>query len=139
MLEIFQKFINLLTTDATLNTLVEPTSIYTGPVDIVIEDQNSLAAYPIIVLTQVSEVSRTVPAVRDTMVQLDIWSISNQLELENIYERIIEILNYQISNESTAHIFWQRLGNAVDLNERERRLWHRSCTFVVWSIKPNPL
>lgn len=137
MLEVFQKFVSLLTNDPTLNDLVPPTSIYTGPVDIVVEKQDTLP-YPVIVLSQASEVSRSVPPSRDTMVQLDIWSRNDQLELENIYEQIIEILNYQINNQGTAHIFWQRLGSAVDLNERDRRLWHRSCTFMVWSIKPNP-
>lgn len=137
MLEIFEKFVSLLTTDPTLNALVPPTSIYTGPIDIVVEKQDTLP-YPVIVLSQASETSRSIPPSRDTMIQLDIWSRNDQLELENIYEQIIEILNYQISNQGTAHIFWQRLGNAVDLNERDRRLWHRSCTFTVWSIKPNP-
>lgn len=137
MLEIFEKFISLLTSNPTLNAIVPATSIYTGPVDIVIEKQNTLP-YPVIVLTLASETSRSNPPVRDTMIQLDIWSRNSQLELENIYEQIITILNYQISNQTPAHIFWQRLGNAVDLNERDRRLWHRSCTFTVWSIKPNP-
>ena len=135
MLEIFQSLISILTNDATLNAIVLPESILTGPVDITMESQSSLT-YPMIVLSLVSEVSRSVPSnTRDTHIQLDIWSRNSQLEIETIYERIIELLNYQSGNEGTAHLFWQRLGGAVDMFESERRIWHRPVTFVFWSIK----
>jgi hypothetical protein len=135
MLEIDQSIINLLTTDPTLNAIVPATSIFTGPVDQTMESQASLT-YPIIVLSQVSEVSRSVPlSTRDTNVQIDIWSRNSQLEIETIYERIIELLNYQSGNQGTAHLFWQRLGGAVDLFESDRRVWHRSSSYTIWSIK----
>lgn len=136
MLEIFQKLIATLTGDSTLTGLVPATSILTGPVDMLQESQKSLL-FPSIILSQVSEVSRTVPSnTRDTHVQLDIWSRNSQLEIENIYEQVVLLLNYLSGDQSTAHIFWQRLGGAVDMFEGDRRVWHRSCTFVVWSVKP---
>lgn len=135
MLEIFQNFITTLQSNAPLGVLVASKNITSGPVDITMEKQKELR-YPSIVLSQVSEVSRSVPPVRDTQVQLDIWSRNSQFELENIYEAVVKALNYQSGNQSTAHIFWQRLAGAVDMYESERRLWHRACTFVVWSIKP---
>jgi hypothetical protein len=135
MLEIFQKLVGILTTDTTLNAIVPATSIFTGPVDQTMEAQTELL-YPSIVLSQVSEVSRSVPSnTRDTQVQVDIWSRNSQMEIENIYERIIEILNYQSGDESTAHIFWQRLNGATDQFESDRRIWHRSSSFLVWSVK----
>ena len=117
-------------------TSIVGTNIFTGPVDITMETQSELL-YPSIVLSQVSEAVRTVPQnARDTTIQLDIWSRNSQLEIENIYEAVLAALNYQSGDQSTAHIFWQRLGGAVDLFESDRRVWHRSCTFTIWSIKP---
>lgn len=136
MLEIFQKMITLLTGDSTLTAIVPSASITVGPVDITMEKQSELR-YPSIVLSQVSEAVRTVPQnARDTQVQLDIWSRKSQLEVETIYERVLELINYQSGDQSTAHVFWQRLGGAVDLFEQDRRVWHRACTFQVWSMKP---
>lgn len=136
MLEIFQSFISILTGNATLTATVPVANILTGPADIIQEKASTLLA-PAIILSQVSEVMRSVPLnTRDTMVQLDIFSRNSQLELETIYEQVLTLLNYDSGNQGTAHIFWQRLGGAVDQFETDRRVWHRSCTFTVWSIKP---
>lgn len=131
-----QKMVGVLTADAGVIALCPAANIMVGPVDITMETQADLL-YPSINLTQVSEVSRTVPLnTRDTQVQIDIWSRTSQLQLEQIYEAMINALNYDNGNQGSAHIFWQRLGGAVDLHESDRRVWHRACTFVVWSIKP---
>lgn len=136
MLEIFQKLVSVLTADATLTTIVPVNRFFTGPPDITQELQSETSP-PIVVLFQVSEAVRTVPVnARDTVVQLDIWSRNSQLELENIYERILTLLNYLSADQSTAHIFWQVLRGAVDQFESDRRIWHRSCTFTIWSSKP---
>lgn len=135
MLEILQYIIATLTGDATLTAIVASTSIFTGPVDQTMETQASLI-YPMITISIVGEVQRSNPLnTRDTRVQIDIWSRNSQLELENAYEAVIAALAYQTANESTAHIFWSRLGGAVDQYEADRRLWHRSCDFSFWSLK----
>lgn len=134
MLQIFEKVIALLTGSSAVTTIVG-NNIFTGPVDITMEKQSSLL-YPQILLSLVSEAVRTVPQnARDTTVQLDIFSRNSQMEIENIYEAVLTALNYQSGDENTAHIFWQRLGGAVDLFESDRRMWHRSCTFTVWAIE----
>jgi hypothetical protein len=136
MLEIFTKILGILTADATLTAIVPAANMFTGSVDVTMEKQNELL-YPSIVLSQVSEIFRSIPMnARDTQIQLDIWSRNSQLEVETIYERILVLLNYVSGDQSTAHIFWQRLGGAVDQFETDRRVWHRACTFQVWSIKP---
>lgn len=134
MREIFEATIATLKANSGVTTLVKPGNISAGPLDVVMEKQTDLR-YPSIITTQVSEVSRSVPQVRDTNLQVDIWSRTSQLELENIYEAVLSALNYQSGDQGTAHIFWQRLGGAVDVLETDRRTWHRSCTFVFWSIK----
>ncbi len=136
MLEIFQEFISILVNDATITTIVPKKNILTGPADIIQEKAENLLE-PSIILSQVSEAVRTVPLdARDTQVQLDILSRVSQLQMENIYEAVLNALNYVSQNQGSAHIFWQRLGGAVDLFETDRRVWRRSLTFTVWAIKP---
>lgn len=136
MLEIEEEFVAILTANSTITTIVPVANILTGPADIVQEKQATLLE-PSIMLFQVSEAMRSVPLnTRDTQLQLDILSRNSQLELENIYEAVLLALNYQILNQNTAHIFWQRLSGAVDIIETERRIWRRSLTFLAWSTKP---
>lgn len=136
MLEILQNIISILTTDATLNAIVPVANIFTGVVDVVQEDIPSLLT-PAINISVSSETTRSVPTyTRDTTIQLDIWSRNNQLEVLTIYERVLHLLEYNSGNQSSAHIFWMKMNGAVDLNESDRRVWHRSCTVVAWSNKP---
>lgn len=136
MLEILQWINAQLIADTTLTAIVPVANIFTGPVDVLIESQPELHM-PMIVVSVVAEAQRTVPqGARDTSVQIDIWSRVSQLELEQIYEEIISLLSFQIANQSTAHIFWDRLGGAVDMFEQDRRIWHKAVTFTFWSIKP---
>jgi hypothetical protein len=136
MLEILQWLIAQMTGDATLTAIVPVANIFTGPVDVLVESQNELLM-PSIIISGVSEVQRTVPqGARDTQVQVDIWSRNSQLEIENIYEEILNLLSFQIANQGSAHIFWDRLGGSVDMFETDRRIWHRAVTMTFWSIKP---
>ena len=135
MLEILQKFVTVLKNDATLTAIVPANNIMVGPVDIVMEKQAELL-YPSINLSIISEVQRSIPTgARDTQVSIDIWSRNSQLEAENIYERVIALLQYMIADQGSAHIFWDRLGGAVDLFETDRRVWHKATTFTTWSMK----
>lgn len=138
MLEILQLIVNTLIDDSVLTDLCPAANIFVGQVDVTEESQASLL-YPQIQLSLASEVSRTVPLnARDTIIQIDIWSRQNQLEVVNIYEQIINDLNYLSGNQSTAHIFWERLGSALDLDEGagDRRFWRRTMSFRVWAMKP---
>jgi hypothetical protein len=136
MLEILEAFLAKLTTDVALTALVNPKNMYAGPVDIAFDKQKDLP-YPAIIVWPVSEASRTVPMnVRDTTIQVDIWSRNSQLELENVYEAMLLALNYQSGDQGTAHVFWQRLNSATDMFESDRRIWHKATSWTVWSIKP---
>lgn len=132
MKELLQKIISILVTDSTLTAIVPATQIFVGPVDIASEKQSELL-FPQINVHIISEAQRTVPKnVRDTMVQIDIWSRNNLLETVDIYERIITLLEYQTTDQSTGHIFWERLGGSVDQYESDRRIFHRSMTLQCW-------
>ncbi len=126
------KILNTLTADSTLTAIVPAASITVGPVDITQETQAQLMM-PSINIFQVSEVGQTVPKdVRQTVLQIDIWSRNSQLELETIYERVVTLLNYLSGDQSSSHIFWTRLDNAPDLYEADRRIWHRPASFRIW-------
>ncbi len=135
MLEILQSVVSVLIGDTNLTNLVPAANIMVGPVDIVTETQAGLLQ-PQVNIHVVSEVSRSVPLnTRDTLVQVDIWSRNSQLEVENIYERIIQLLNYTSPTSGSAKIFWERLGGAVDQYESDRRIWHKSVTYNIWAQK----
>jgi hypothetical protein len=137
MLEILQNLIGILTADATLTSIVPANNIFTGPVDVVMQKQADLL-YPQINLHIISEAQRSNPlGARDTQVGIEIFSRNSQLELENIYERIVTLLSYETADQDTAHIFWTRLGGAVDIIETDRRFWHRAVTYSAWALKPN--
>lgn len=135
MLEILESIIAVLTGDSTLTAIVPANNIMTGRVDIVTETQAGLLQ-PQINIHVASEVSRSVPLnTRDTLIQIDIWSRNSQLEVENIYERVITLLNYTSPTQGGAKIFWERLGGAVDQYESDRGIWHRAVTYNVWAQK----
>lgn len=137
MKQLIEKIIALLIADGILTAIVPATNILTGPVDVVTEKQSELLL-PQINVHVISESQRTVPKnVRDTMVQIDIWSRNSFLETVNIYERIITLLEYQTIDKDTAHIFWDRLGSAVDQYESDRRIFHRAMTFQCWVMLGN--
>ena len=138
MLELLQNIIFLLTNDAVLTAIVPKQNILTGPADILQQSQSTLLT-PAIILSLVSEAVRTVPInTRDTQIQLDVISRNSQLELEQIYEEVLNVLNYAYGSKSgNTHLYWERLSGAVDMNESDRRIWRRVLTFTCWSVKGN--
>ena len=135
-MEILQKLIATLTSNSALTAVVPSSNIFVGPVDIVEEKQNGLYL-PQINVHVISESSRTVPKnVRDSMIQLDIWSRNSQIEVVQVYELLIQALNYSSADQSTAHIYWERLNGTSDDYESDRRIFHRAMTLVVWDQKP---
>jgi hypothetical protein len=129
------KIIAVLIADSTLTSIVPSKNIMAGPVDITV-GLNSDTLMPQINIFTISEMSNTVPLnTRETSIQLDIWSRNGQLEVVNVYERILTLLNYLSADQGSAHIFWEKMGSAVDLYESDRRIFHRACTFRIWGFK----
>jgi hypothetical protein len=137
MLELLENLVSILTNDATLNAIVPVSNVFTGPVDFITESQ-AMLLFPQIQLSVVSEITRSVPTnTRDTLVQISIFSRNSQLEVLNIYERILSLLEYSNTTiDATAVIFWQKVSSATDLYESDRRIWHRAVTVQAWSQKP---
>jgi hypothetical protein len=141
MLNINQNLVNQLKNDSTLATLMGVTvpnlRIFSGAVDIVKQLQNELG-FPMIEMHTISESVRTVPLnTKDTMVQLDIWSRVSELQVQQIYERVMTLLNFQqtitTGNVNGTTIEWQRSDGAVEEYSSDIRLWKVSLTLKVWS------
>lgn len=137
MLELLQNIISIFTTDAILNAIVPVANVFTGPVEIVTEAQANLF-YPQINISVISETTRSVPSnARDTLVQVSIFSKNNQMEVINIYERILTLLNYTSTTiDGTAIIWWNKVSGVSDQFESDRRIWHRAVTIQAWEQKP---
>jgi hypothetical protein len=138
MLDILQFMLGKLTGDAALaalmNTDLPITTIYTGPVDLVKQTQASLK-FPLMTLTATSETFRTVPlGARDSRVSVDIWSRNSELEIEQIYERICTLLNFQEGDKNSTWVAWQRGGGLSSQYESDARLWHFTADFITWSV-----
>lgn len=137
MKDILERFIEVLIADSTLATLMGTTTpndfIFVGPVDIQVEQQTDLQV-PQINMRVISEVFNTVPeGTKETRVQVDVWSRKNEIQVAEMYERILVLLNYKIDNKDDTHIFWQRQSGMSELYESDVRLWHYAVDFMVWS------
>lgn len=135
MIDICTKIVSVLKADSTLTATVPANNISVGPLDVTQETAAS-HVMPQINIRPISESVRTVPlTARDTRVQLDIWSKNSELEVQTIYERVIQLLDYLGPyDQGTSHIFWQRLGGASSSYETSNRLWHYSQDFMFWGL-----
>ena len=137
MLNLLTQTVATLVNDTTLATLLSTTTpnkhIFTGRVDIVKEQQNTLG-FPMLVLHSVSESYVTVPRnTKESRVQIDIWGRNNEAEVLAIYERLAVLLNFTTGDTSGTHTFWQRGDGFNESFESDASLWHLSFDIFYWS------
>lgn len=131
MLEVVEYIVNVLTNDSIIQGFVG-TRIFPSGVDITPEVKEN---FPMITFFEVSEITRTVPlGVRESIYQIDIWSISSLLETDQIAERILTILNFTHFNTGfgTRVMRWARQDAGLDMIEGDRRMWHKVLRFRSW-------
>ncbi len=130
MLNVLQFIANTIKNDSTIQGFVGDRVFPTG-VDITPES----TLFPLITFHTVTEITRTVPrGARDSVYQVDAWSILSQLEVENIAERIISLLNFTqfYTGYGTDVLRWNRQDGGTDLYEADRRIWHKTLRFRTW-------
>lgn len=129
MKQIVKYVISTLASDPTIQTYVG-TRVSPQGVDI------SPEVLPCITVFQLDEQSKTVPfREREGLIQIDIWGNISQLQIENISERVLDLLNfaqYQ-SGYSTSLLRWGREESSIDLFETDRRIWHRAIRWRWWA------
>lgn len=68
--------------------------------------------------------------------QIDIYSLDNALETENIYTRLAQLFNFKDSTNETIGgiLWWIRENNVRDTHEtvNSRRIWRKICTYKFW-------
>lgn len=140
MLNLVINIIDTLKNDPTIASFVG-NRVYPQGVDIFPEAtanpaQGTSAAFPLITIHTVSEITRTVPlGERETLMQISVWSRLGQLQVEQISERALTVLNFQQfhTGMGTTVLRWQREDAGVDQYESDRRIWHKAITFRAWA------
>jgi|SRR6185312_14278506 len=119
--------VQTLTADSQLQTLLGASAstmpIFPTDADITPEQ------FPCITYADISDVITWRPqGVHMGRIQLDLWSTTNALETETIYERLGQLLNFQDSTTQTVSgtLWWVRQDGARDFHTPSRRLWHKS-------------
>jgi len=125
MIELKKYVYNLLTGDSTLQGLV--TNIYPSGVD-------AIESYPAVTIETSSSKTSTYPTkLRIVDLKLSIWSNNNMEEVENIYQRMWELLNYvQANTPMSDKIFWSLETNATDSIDNDRRIWSKHFFVKFW-------
>ena|SRR5260221_506443 len=68
--------------------------------------------------------------------QLDILSTLDDLQVEQIYTRVAQLLNFKDSTTQTIPnngiLWWMREQNTRDFHETGRRLWRKAIVLKIW-------
>lgn len=66
--------------------------------------------------------------------QIDIYSLLNQMEVENIYTRLAQLFNFKDSTTQTltGTLWWIREQAVKDVHESERRMWRKTVNYKFW-------
>jgi len=66
--------------------------------------------------------------------QVDIYSIKNSLEVENIHTRLAQLINFKDSTTQTitGTLWWIRENMVRDMHEPGRRLWRKMVSLKLW-------
>jgi hypothetical protein len=69
------------------------------------------------------------------LMQLNIWSTLNDLEIEEIHERLGQIFNFKDSTTETISgtLWWVREESIRDMSNPSRRLWRKICDLKFWA------
>jgi hypothetical protein len=129
MLAVYENVINTIKNDSIIQSFVSD-RVYPEGVDINPE------VLPMVTVHHISEIVHTVPR-NDRMIQMQvsIWSKLSELEVEQIAERVEDLLNFQTfdTGYGSAIQRWQRMDTGADLFESDRRIWHKALTFRIWA------
>ena len=133
MLAFKEWLVNTLVNDPTLQSYLTDQNghINVFPVDIDVQPEQ----FPCIIFQDAGiQVLSRPQGMHVGSIQLDIYSLNNSLEMEQIYDRVAQLLNFKDSTtESLTGTLWWIRENAVrDIHDSERRLWRKTVDFKIW-------
>jgi len=131
--------VNRVTTDATIQSLLGASSASDVPffpldIDITPED------FPCITYSTITNTVWSRPqGIHEGTIQIDVWSKTNALEVENLYERLDYLLNFKDSTTQsiTGTMWWIREQMERDMHDAQRRVWHKSVDYRFWVSRTN--
>ncbi len=134
MIAFKQWLVTTLTNDTQMQTLLNATSstmpIYPTDVDIQPE------VFPAITYQDAGGTVLSTPrGMHVGLLQLDLWSTTNALEVENIYERLCQLLGFKDSTTQTfsGTLWWVRENSSRDFHTPSRRLFRKSLDLKYWA------
>ena len=71
------------------------------------------------------------------IIQLDLWSTTSAIEVETIYERLGQLLNFKDSTTQSfsGALWWIRENGVRDQHTPSRRLWNKQVDLKFWASK----
>lgn len=140
MLDFKSYIVTTLKNDATLQTYLRDAALNMNifPTDVDLSPEQ----FPCIVYQDagVSVLSRP-QGMHVGMFQLSIFSINSAIEVENIYERLSQLINFKDSTTQTipnsGTLWWMREDNVRDAPDAARRMWQKIIVLKFWMSKGN--
>jgi len=132
MLKFKEYFVNRVLGDPTLKAMIQNGNVYNVfPTDIDIQPES----FPTITFKDAGFAVLSAPqGMHIGIFQVDIWSIKNALEVENIYTRLAQLFNFRdsLKDTLTGTLWWMRENGERDMHTPGRRIWHKVVDFKVW-------
>lgn len=142
MINLRQWLVSMVTSDTTLQTLLRNNTASKAvtysvfPIGTDIQPE----AFPALTFMDAGITLLSVPkGMHVGNFQVDIFSIKNELEIETIYERLVQLINYQHSRITTSlfpngTLYWIRETVVKDTisTGTSRRLWRKTINYKVW-------
>ncbi len=116
-----------ISTDSTLLGLLGGSS---GDTHIYPASSNQFETFPCITYEEVVSETLNIPHNGEmTTVEFHIFARTSRVDLENIYTRLNNLLNYYYS---TTNIFWVRKIMGMNMAETDRQLFHKVTRYKIW-------
>ena len=121
-------FVNKMLNDTTIAGYVGK-NVYPAGIDIAPERM------PCITFFEVGTTILSVPrGMNIGILQVDIWSKTGEIEVENIETRISQLMNFRDSSQDTftGILWWCRKQSVRETFEADRKIFHKSIDYKFW-------
>lgn len=133
MLAIQNWMVSVMVNDPTLQTYLQDSNnnMNVFPTDIDIQPEQ----FPCIIFQEAGIAVMSKPqGMHVGTMQLDIYSLLNSLETENVYLRVAQLFNFKDSTTQSISgtLWWIREASVKDVHESDRRMWRKTISLKFW-------
>ena len=140
MINFKEYFVSKVKNDTLLASYITDSSgninIYPNSVDLLPE------RFPCITFLEVGTTVKSIPrGMYIGILQVDIWSNLNEMEIETIEGRLTQLFNYRDSTQDslTGTLWWVRVNGEREETVSSRKLWKKSIDLKYWFSNPDNL